>query len=44
VKREEGKWRYRTSTGQGVTGKVNGGGQEITFKNMNGNIVIRKGK
>ena len=43
-KREEGKGRYRVSTGQGAVGKVNGGGQEITFKNMNGNIYIRKGK
>jgi DUF4097 and DUF4098 domain-containing protein YvlB len=36
--------KYRVSTDAGVTGKVNGGGQEITFKNMSGNIYIRKGK
>lgn len=42
--REEGKGRYRVSTGRGVVGKVNGGGQDLTFKNMNGNIYIRKGK
>lgn len=43
-KEEGGKGRYRVKTGQGAVGKVNGGGQEITFKNMNGNIYIRKGK
>jgi DUF4097 and DUF4098 domain-containing protein YvlB len=43
-KREEGRGRYRVSTGHGVIGKVNGGGQDMTFKNMNGNIYIRKGK
>ena len=36
--------KYRVSTDSGVTGKINGGGQELTFKNMNGNIYIRKGK
>ena len=44
TKREEGRGRYRVSTGRGVVGKVNGGGQDITFKNMNGDIYIRKGK
>jgi DUF4097 and DUF4098 domain-containing protein YvlB len=44
TKREEGRARYRVSTGRGVVGKVNGGGQEVTFKNMNGSIYIRKGK
>lgn len=43
-KDEGGKGRYRVRTGQGAVGKVNGGGQEIAFKNMNGNIYIRKGK
>jgi len=27
-----------------MTGKINGGGAEITFKNFNGDIYIRKGK
>jgi hypothetical protein len=42
--REEGRGRYRVSTGRGMIGKVNGGGQDVTFKNMNGSIYIRKGK
>ena len=44
TKPKEGKGRYRVSTGQGVVGKVNGGGQDIAIKNMNGDIFIRKGK
>ena len=44
TKREEGRGRYRVSTGRLVVGKVNGGGQDVTFKNMNGDIYIRKGK
>jgi DUF4097 and DUF4098 domain-containing protein YvlB len=44
TKREEGRGRYRVSTSKGMIGKVNGGGQDVTFKNMNGSIYIRKGK
>lgn len=36
--------RYRVSTGDSVTAQINGGGQEISFKNLHGNIYIRKGK
>lgn len=42
--REEGRGRYRVSRSGGLIGKVNGGGQEVTFKSMNGSIYIRKGK
>ena len=42
VKREEGK--YEVSINQWVYGKINGGGPEYTMKNMNGNIIVRKGK
>lgn len=44
TKREQGRGRYRISTGRGMVGKVNGGGQDMTFKTMNGNIYIRKAK
>ena len=33
---------YRVKIDKAVTGKINGGGQEIQFKNFNGNIYIRK--
>jgi DUF4097 and DUF4098 domain-containing protein YvlB len=44
TKREDGRGRYRIRTGHGMIGKVNGGGQEVTFKSMNGSIYIRKAK
>ncbi|MEZ5402959.1 MAG: hypothetical protein R2729_24995 [Bryobacteraceae bacterium] len=36
--------KYKVRTESMATGKINGGGQEITFKNMNGSIYIRKGQ
>lgn len=35
---------YEVSINSWVYGKINGGGPEYTFKNMHGNIVVRKGK
>jgi DUF4097 and DUF4098 domain-containing protein YvlB len=35
---------YRVSIDDWVYGKINGGGPEMLFKNMNGNIYIRKAK
>lgn len=35
---------YKIEVGNWVTGKINGGGPEVLMKNMNGNILIRKGK
>jgi DUF4097 and DUF4098 domain-containing protein YvlB len=34
--------RYRVKLEKGVRGTINGGGQEIQFKNFNGSIYIRK--
>lgn len=34
--------KYRVKIDKSVKGKINGGGQEITFKDFNGNIYIRK--
>jgi DUF4097 and DUF4098 domain-containing protein YvlB len=36
--------RYKVSLERVMTGSLNGGGAEMTFKNFNGNIYIRKGK
>ena len=36
--------KYKVTINKGMKGTVNGGGQEIQFKNFNGNIYIRKGK
>jgi len=36
--------RYRISMEKGMEGTINGGGQQLTFKNFNGDIYIRKGK
>ncbi len=41
VKREEGQ--YEVAINKWVYGKINGGGPEYTLKNMNGNIIVRKG-
>ncbi|MEO9476477.1 MAG: DUF4097 family beta strand repeat-containing protein [Cyclobacteriaceae bacterium] len=41
VKKENGQ--YEVSINSWVYGKINGGGSEYTFKNMNGNIIVRKG-
>ena len=41
VKRSDGQ--YEVSINSWVYGKINGGGPEFTFKNMNGNIIVRKG-
>jgi len=40
--KKEGK--FRVTLDKGMKGTINGGGQEILFKNFNGNIYIRKGK
>jgi len=34
--------KYRVKVDKTVKGTINGGGQEIQFKNFNGNIYIRK--
>lgn len=36
--------RYRVTLEKMMTGTINGGGPEIQFKNLNGDIYIRKGK
>lgn len=41
VKKSSGE--YEVSINSWVYGKINGGGPEYTFKNMNGNIIVRKG-
>ncbi len=41
--RKEGG-RYRIVFDKGVVGTINGGGPEIRFKTLNGNIHVRKGK
>lgn len=41
---KEGRGKYRVTFGSNVTGRINGGGPEISFKTMHGNIYIRKGK
>jgi DUF4097 and DUF4098 domain-containing protein YvlB len=38
------KGEYEVSINSWVFGKINGGGSEHTFKNMNGDIIVRKGK
>ena len=35
---------YKIEIDNWVNGKINGGGPEVLMKNMNGNILIRKGK
>ena len=40
VKSEEGE--YKVSVNSWVFGNINGGGPEFTFKNMHGDIIIRK--
>ncbi|HEY1938332.1 MAG TPA: DUF4097 family beta strand repeat-containing protein [Candidatus Angelobacter sp.] len=43
VEDERGKGgKYRVKIDKNVRGTINGGGQEIQFKNFNGNIYIRK--
>src|SRR4029077_14609898 len=43
VEDERGKGgKYRVKIDKNVKGTINGGGQEIQFKNFNGNIYIRK--
>ena len=34
--------RYKVKIDKGVRGTINGGGQEIQFRNFNGNIYIRR--
>jgi DUF4097 and DUF4098 domain-containing protein YvlB len=34
--------KYKVKIDKNVRGTINGGGQEIQFKNFNGNIYIRK--
>jgi hypothetical protein len=40
----DGGGKYRIVFDKGIVGVINGGGAEIQFKTMNGNIHIRKGK
>jgi hypothetical protein len=40
----KGKGRYKVSIERALKAKINGGGQEVLFKNYNGNIYIRKAK
>ena len=40
----DNKELYKVSSGNGVIGQINGGGSLITFKSMNGDILIRSGK
>lgn len=42
IEKKERKQSYKIQLGKWVVGKVNGGGAEITMKNYNGNIYIRK--
>lgn len=42
IKESKGKANTKISIGQWTYGKINGGGAEITFKNMHGNIYIKK--
>jgi len=41
TQRERG--RFKVTVDKSVRGKINGGGQDIQFKNFNGNIYIRRG-
>lgn len=41
--RQNGRGKYVVKVERTVRGNINGGGQEIQFKNFNGNIYIRKG-
>lgn len=41
INKQEGE--YEVSINSWVYGKINGGGPEYTFKNMHGNIIVRKG-
>jgi DUF4097 and DUF4098 domain-containing protein YvlB len=36
--------KYKVTIDKGMKGTINSGGQEIQFKNFNGNIYLRKGK
>jgi len=38
------KGKFRIDIDKGMSGTINGGGQEIQFTNFNGDIYIRKGK
>jgi hypothetical protein len=44
VEQKSSSGTYRVSIDEWVYGKINGGGPEMLFKNMHGNIYIRKGK
>lgn len=39
---DKSQGQYEVSINSWVLGKINGGGPEYTFKNMNGNIILRK--
>ena len=39
---KKGSNEYRVSINSWVTGAINGGGPDYTFKNMSGDILIRK--
>jgi hypothetical protein len=42
AEKKRGKYRVKVETN--MSGTINGGGPEISFKNFNGDILIRKGK
>jgi DUF4097 and DUF4098 domain-containing protein YvlB len=44
VEQKSSSGTYRVSIDEWVYGKINGGGPEMLFKNMHGNIYIRKNK
>jgi hypothetical protein len=44
VEQKSSSGTYRVSIDEWVYGKINGGGPEMLFKNMHGNIYIRKSK
>jgi hypothetical protein len=44
VEKKGGGKVYRVSVDNSVVGKINGGGPDLVFKNMSGNIYIRKQK
>jgi hypothetical protein len=41
---EKKRCKYRVNVESNMSGTINGGGPEISFKNFNGDILIRKGK
>jgi DUF4097 and DUF4098 domain-containing protein YvlB len=44
VEQKSSSGTYRVSIDEWVYGKINGGGPEMLFKNMHGNIYVRRSK